>query len=146
MKMKISKLMKVSYMDGKLFMVVINWMWKARHYLQNEVEDTLYCDELADKIFDYGYRMDLIFNADKTGLNYRMLPIKSLAMKAGREPPRAIKWKEHETVLTCANASKSFRLSLLVIGKSMKSRTLKNHHQLCIVNDQKSAWMDVQLL
>ncbi len=33
---------------------------------QDEVEATLYCDELADTIFDHVYWMDQIFNTDKT--------------------------------------------------------------------------------
>ncbi len=35
----------------------------------DDTEAMLYCDELADTIFDHGYCMDQIFNADKTSLN-----------------------------------------------------------------------------
>ncbi len=71
----------------------------------DEVEAVLYCDELPDTIFDHGYYIDQIFNTDDTGLNYRMLPSKTLAMKADREAPRAKKCKECVTVPTCVNAS-----------------------------------------
>ncbi len=39
-----------------------------------DVNMASYCDELTDTIFDHGYCMDQIFNADATGLNYKMLP------------------------------------------------------------------------
>lgn len=89
--------------------------------------------------------MDQIFNADETGLNYKMLPSKTSAAKADREAPGAKKSKERVTVLTCANVSGSFKLPLLVIGKSAKPRALKNYdfRSLPVVyKNQKSAWMD----
>ncbi len=91
------------------------------------VEAMLYCDELADTISDYGYWMDSIFNAGETCLNYKMLSSKTLAAKADREAPRAKKCKEHTTVLTYTNAYQSFRLPLLVIGKSEKPNASNNY-------------------
>ncbi len=38
---------------------------------------TLYCDELADKIFGYGYRTDQIFHVDENSLIYKALPDKT---------------------------------------------------------------------
>ncbi len=38
----------------------------------DELETKLYCDELADTIFDHGYCMDQIFNTDETGPNYTL--------------------------------------------------------------------------
>ncbi len=73
MKTKVSKLVKVGYIDGKLFIISINWMWMVRNYL-DEVEATLYCDELTDTILDHCYCMDQIFNTDAVRLNSKMLP------------------------------------------------------------------------
>ncbi len=71
----------------------------------DKVEATLYCDELADTIFDHVYRMDQIFGTGETSLNYKMLPSKTSAAKADREAPGGKKCKKHATILTCANAS-----------------------------------------
>ncbi len=49
----------------------------------DDVEDTLYCDELADTVFDRDYCMDQIFNADKT--NLKSLKYKLSAAIADRE-------------------------------------------------------------
>ncbi len=49
------------------------------------MEATLYCDELADTIFNHDYCMDQIFNTDETCLNYKILPSKTLAAKANRD-------------------------------------------------------------
>ncbi len=57
----------------------------------DEVEATLYCDEFAETIFDYGYCMDQILNPDETGLNYQMFSSKVIGVKADREIPGAKK-------------------------------------------------------
>ncbi len=83
MKTKVRKLIKSwlpMYMDGKLFTVSINRMWMARNYLWMKWE--LCCtvgNELADTIFDCGYSMNQIFDADEIGQNYKMLPSEMLA-------------------------------------------------------------------
>ncbi len=78
-----------------------------------------------------------------------MLPSKTLSVKADREPPKANKCKKYVTVLTCPNVSGSFRLPLSVIGKLAKPRAMKNYNfqsSPVLHKNQKSAWMDVQLL
>ncbi len=91
--------------------------------------------------------MNLIFNTDETSLNYKMLPSKTLAVKTDRGAHMAKKCKGYVTVLTYTNASSSFRLSLLIFGKSAKPRAWKNydfqkHHQLCIKIKRVPEWRD----
>ncbi len=108
------------------------------------VEATFYCDELIDTIFDHDYSTDQIFNTEETSLNYKMF----LAAKANREAPGVNMYEECVTVLTRANASRSFQLSSLFIGKLVKPCALKNYDfQSSPVEYkyQKSAWMNVQL-
>ncbi len=109
------------------------------------VDTMLYCDELVDTIFDHGYCMDQIFNPDETSLNYKMFPSKTtLAVKADREAPGAKKCKECVPVLTSTNTSRSFWLPSLVIGKSVKSRDLKNYDvqsSPIVYKNQMNAWM-----
>ncbi len=81
---------------------------KGEKLSADEVQAILYCDEIADTIFDHGYKTDLIFNTDETSLNNKMLPSKTSAAKANQKAPGAKKFKECATVLICAKASRSF--------------------------------------
>lgn len=95
-----------------------------------------------------GYTMDQLFNADETGLNFKMLPKKSLACVSEISAPGHKMQKERITVLTAANASGSFRLPLMCIGKSHKPRALKNIAPNALpvyYKAQKNAWMSSEL-
>ncbi len=63
----------------------------------DKVEVMLYCVVLADTISAQCYCMNRIFNADGTGLNYKMLSSKTLAVRADREASGAKRCKEHVT-------------------------------------------------
>ncbi|ODM88784.1 Tigger transposable element-derived protein 6 [Orchesella cincta] len=89
-----------------------------------------------------------IFNADETGLFYRLLPDKTHEYKkqtcfGGK------KSKERLSVLLCANATGSDKLKPLVIGKSAKPRcfsAIKNLASLPVTyRSNKSAWMTSQI-
>lgn len=83
---------------------------------QSDVEDWL--ERLPNIVQDY--LLQDIYNADETGLLYRMLPDKSLVIRrsdcAGRK-----KSKERITILLCANAAGD-KEEPLVINKSLKPR------------------------
>ena len=66
-----------------------------------------------------------IFNADETGLFYRCLPTKTLALK-GERCSGGKQSKERITVLLCCNMDGSEKLPALVIGKSAKPKCFKN--------------------
>nr|XP_006817586.1 PREDICTED: tigger transposable element-derived protein 4-like [Saccoglossus kowalevskii] len=72
-----------------------------------------------------GYAPRDIFNADETGLFFRLMPDKTLSFKndvcsGGRTS------KERLTVMLCANMDGSEKLKPLVIGKSKNPRCFKN--------------------
>ncbi len=90
MKIKVSKLVKVGYIDGKTFYGIGRLIVDCEKLSVDEVEAMLYCDELADTILHRGYCMDQIFIADGTGFSYKMLPSKTLVVKAEKEAPGAI--------------------------------------------------------
>ncbi|GFN91889.1 tigger transposable element-derived protein 6 [Plakobranchus ocellatus] len=71
------------------------------------------------------YREEDIFNADETGIFYKCLPDKSLVLK-GERHTGGKKAKEKMKVLVAANMSSPEKLPLLVIGKSLKQRCMKN--------------------
>jgi transposase-like protein len=88
---------------------------------------------------------DDIFNADETGIFYRMLPNKTLEFK-GVQCHGGKQSKERLTALVTANMSGSQKLPLLVIGKSAKPRCFKNVKTLpteYVAN--KKAWMTSEL-
>lgn len=65
------------------------------------------------------YKPDDIYNADKTGLFYRLLPDRTLEFKnvdchGGKQS------KERITPLVCANMSGTDKLPMFVLGKSSK--------------------------
>lgn len=87
-----------------------------------------------------------IFNADETGLNFKMLPKTTLCEKSYRAV--GIKQsKDRVTVMACTNADGSYKLPLVVIGKSAKPRALKNCLDSLPVyyTHQKKAWMNTTI-
>lgn len=68
---------------------------------------------------------DQIYNCDETGLNYKLLPSKTLASKKEASAPGYKKSKERVTVLACSNATGNHKLRLTLIGKSKKPRAFK---------------------
>ncbi|XP_050335026.1 tigger transposable element-derived protein 4-like [Bactrocera neohumeralis] len=71
------------------------------------------------------YSMDNIFNADETGIFYKMLPDKTHKMK-GETCSGGKMSKERITAMICANASGTVKRKLLVIGKYNNPRCFKN--------------------
>jgi len=93
-----------------------------------------------------GITGDQLYNCDETGLNYKMLPTKTLASKKEASAPGYKKSKERVTVLACSNVTGSHKLRLTLIGKSKKPRAfkkLKKDEELLLwyTNQQKS-WMN----
>ena len=71
------------------------------------------------------YPLENVYNADEFGLFFKLLPDKSLVFK--KESCHGGKLsKERVTVLTCANATGTHKLRLLVIRKSRSPRCFKN--------------------
>lgn len=119
------------------FAASVGWLsrWKNRHGIRElgVSGEILSGDNVASEDFKTKFEKfisdeDLmpcqIFNADETGLNYKMLPKKTLASKLdsvakGHKVKRV-------TLLPCSNASGDLKFPLLVIGKSAKPRAFKN--------------------
>lgn len=140
------------------FTASLGWLerWKNRHGIRqlSITGESLSSDVLAsDKyksvfekfISDENLTPDQIYNADETGLFYRMLPGKTLASKLDDAAPGYKKSKDRVTVMACSNASGKHKLPLVLIGKSKNPRALKNinHDTLPLIyRAKKSAWMD----
>ena len=72
------------------------------------------------------YLSHQIFNADETGLNYKLLPKRSLTAGTEQRVDGYKEAKDRVTILACANVSGSIRLPLTIIGKSNRPRCFKN--------------------
>jgi hypothetical protein len=98
--------------------------------------------------FIEGYTYDQIFNADETGLNFKMSPKSSLTCVKEVSAPGHKMQKQRITILTAANATGSFRLTLMCKGKAERPRALKNiaHNAMPVFYQaQKNAWMSKDL-
>lgn len=94
-----------------------------------------------------GYDDKNIFNADETGLFYRVLPDKTLCFKGEKCSGGKIS-KERLTVLLCCNMLGEFETPL-VIGKAKKPRCFKNIdvRKLGVSwNSNKKAWMTTDIM
>ena len=91
-----------------------------------------------------GYRAD-VYNADETGLYWRVLPNKTHAI-AGEICTGDKKSKEKVTILVCTNLSGSDKCPLLTIGKFRHPRCFNG---VCCLPMQyeanKSAWMTLSI-
>lgn len=79
-----------------------------------------------DFIEKEGLSGDQIYNCDETGLNFRMLPTKSLALQSEKSAPGYKRSKERVTILACSNATGEHKLKLALIGKAKKPRAFKH--------------------
>jgi len=92
------------------------------------------------------YELKNIYNADETGLFYRMLPNQTLASApvSGKK-----KDKTRISLLLCTNADGSDIIKPLVIGKSAKPRALKNlnyNHLPVTYTFSNKAWMNSTIM
>ncbi|XP_052696183.1 tigger transposable element-derived protein 4-like [Crassostrea angulata] len=86
-----------------------------------------------------------IFNADETGLFFRLLPDKTLEFK-GVDCHGGKNSKERVTVMVWSNMSGNEKLPLLVIGKSKKPRCFKGIKTLPTAYEaNKKAWITSEL-
>ncbi|GBM73247.1 Jerky -like [Araneus ventricosus] len=70
--------------------------------------------------------LDQIYNANETGLFYRMMPSKSFTSKEEASAPGYKKSKDLVSLLVYENASGTYKLMLLLIRNSKKQRSFKN--------------------
>lgn len=144
---------------GEGFKASSGWLekWKNRYGIRqvNVCGEKLSADKDAVDIFktecdDFlqGYCKDQIYNADESGLNFKMLPEKSLASRDEKSAPGHKMNKQRITVLFCSNAAGTHRLQPMCIGKSKKPRALKDISEKALpvyYRNQKSAWMSSDL-
>lgn len=91
------------------------------------------------------YTDEQIFNADETGLFYRLTPDKTLKFK-GETCADGKLSKERITVMVATNISGSVKRQLLVIGKSQYPRCFKRVRSLPVdYKSNRRAWMTLEI-
>lgn len=84
---------------------------------------------------------DNIFNADETGLFYKLTPDKTLKFK-GEKCSGGKLSKDRITVMVAANMNGTIKKKLLIIGKSKNPRCFKNVRSLPVdYGNNRKAWM-----
>ena len=107
-----------------------------------------FCDDLCSKMENEGYTLSQVFNADETGLWWRLMPSKSLVDCGEKKAKNFKKSKDRVTLLGCANASGTCRLPLVFISKSAKPRCFKHMDMSSLPVHyvaQKNSWMDAKI-
>ncbi len=86
-----------------------------------------------------------VYNADETGLYFKMLPDKTLATKDDSTKTLGYKQSKNRlTALLCCNQTGNHKLAPLIIGKSAKPRCFHHVNMKtlpAVHNNSKNAWM-----
>ncbi|KAG5869351.1 hypothetical protein JTB14_015118 [Gonioctena quinquepunctata] len=97
------------------------------------------------KVNDLNLDPSQVYNADESGLFWRVMPNKTFVSCNEKDVPGRKVSKERVTILPCANAAGTHALKMVVIGKSNKPRAFKNIDLPVHYYGQKSAWMTKDL-
>lgn len=140
--------------DGEQFNASDGWFsrFKKRFGLRylTVTGESLSCDpeaiepfkeKLTAKIAEKGYVTSQIYNADETGLFWKLLPNKTYVSKDEKSAPGNKVSKDRISVLLCANGDGSHKIKPLTIGKSMNPRCFKNFRLPVNYASNKTAWM-----
>ena len=82
-----------------------------------------------------------IYNADDTGLFWKLLPDKTYVTGNGKTAKSLKVTKQRLPLLGCINATRLHKLMPRIIGKSKNPRALKNFRNPITYKNSKNAWM-----
>lgn len=114
--------------------------------LSNDVSAVVpFIKKLSEIIQRKGLIPTQIYNADESGLFWKILPEKTLVHSKEMTAPGRKSSKERLTFLACANGDGSHKLKLLVIGKAKNPRAFKNATLPVEYTNSSNAWMTSQI-
>ncbi|XP_070550400.1 jerky protein homolog-like [Ptychodera flava] len=114
----------------------------------NESKVEPFIRKLHEIIEKESYTPEQLYNADESGLYWKLLPRKTLAASSEKSAPGFKVSKDRVTVMGCANASGTHKLPPVIIGKSRNPRCFKhvNMDNLPVrYLHQANAWMSAEL-
>ncbi|CAI6358933.1 unnamed protein product [Macrosiphum euphorbiae] len=98
-------------------------------------------EEFEQLVIQKKFKAEQIYNADESGLFWRMLPDHTLVSSTEKAAPGRKIMKERVTFMPCANATGNHKLRLLVVGKAHKPRAFKSVTLPVYYRGQKNAWV-----
>lgn len=144
--------------EDKDFLASLGWFqkYKRRHGLRflkvcGEILSsdtstiTPFIHKLRAKMTEMQLTPNQVYNADETGLFYKMLPDKTYVAACEKTAPGSKIKKERVTILLCANADASNKIKPLVIGKAAKPRCFNGFNNPLGYDHSKSAWMTTHI-
>lgn len=102
---------------------------------------TPFIHQLRAKMTEMQLTHAQLYNADETGLFFRMLPDRTYVSACEKTAPGRKIQKQRVTVLLCANADGSHKNTPLVIGKSAKPRCFNGFDNPLGYSNSRNAWM-----
>lgn len=97
--------------------------------------------ELQKVIKEKNLTAEQVYNADESGLYWRLLPDYTLASGNEQSASGRKMMKMRVTFMPCANAAGTHKLQLLVVGKSKNPRAFKSTRLPVCYRSQKNAWV-----
>ncbi|XP_053964272.1 jerky protein homolog-like, partial [Anastrepha ludens] len=98
-------------------------------------------EKLKAKIVELELCNDQLYNADESGLFWKLLSEKTYESSLEKRTPGVKCEKQRMTFLCCSNANGSHKLKLLVIGKAKNPRCFKNFQCPTDYKSSESTWM-----
>ncbi|XP_053322327.1 tigger transposable element-derived protein 5 [Spea bombifrons] len=138
------------------------WRWQKRHgissqriYGESEARATeigpivVYPERPKTPTGDGGYGDEQIYNANLTGLYWKLLPDQTRQVTLGKQPDGYKKVKDRVTILLAANLTGNHKLKPLVVGKPQDPPSLGRCNQdkfPAAYRHSKTGWMTPELL
>lgn len=104
-----------------------------------------FTNELKETIKELDLSDHQIYNADETGLYWKLLPDKTYVALHEKTAPGLKISKQRVTFLGCVNASGFHKLNPLLIGKAKSPRCFKNFDNPIVYKNTKNAWMTQEI-
>lgn len=106
---------------------------------------TPFIHHLRSKMDEMKLLPSQVYNADETGLFYKILPEKTYVAACEKSAPGSKIKKERVSILLCANADASNKITPLVIGKAAKPRCFVGFNNPLDYDHSKAAWMTTHI-
>lgn len=107
----------------------------------NESAVQPFIEHFKNKVEELGLLPDQIYNADESGLFWRLLPNKTFVSAEEASAPGRKVSKDRITFMPCSNATGTHKLDLLVIGKAKNPRAFKNICLPVCYKNQIKSWV-----
>ena len=137
------------------------WLWRFcnRHAIRqlslqgeklssSENEVAPFKKDLQQVMEENQITLEQLYNCDETGLYYRSLPAKTLAVQSEKQASGMKKQKDRVTLMGCSNATGTHKFALMFVGKAANPRCFKhvNKKALPVVYyNQRNAWADCEI-